>query len=337
MPRQFFRNWWLPPLSRDRTLYIYNLALVSLVHYQYRHYTSQSKKEDMPNGRRKLYFVAFESAFHYSGSATGLAAKYLRCYNGSRGRRGTVRSFLSTRKYGTKTSLRRKSLWIRGKREGNITKSLNIKNMVDISHHLTIPVAPQWLLQNVLRTKHSYWWKTKKKTVQISIYLVVWRQTIILKLVIRKLLDGLKTSSQTLRDSSTEKTLREDYLAHSLLPLRLFDGSVDVNGLYWTTTFPTKNERMMVDSGSLSNITDGTNAIQNISKNGLLIVLGMQPRNNKKSLSGVHACHYTLELARSYPKTMYDGTQSIIVSQMNRFVSDLLSYNMTTWIACPVL
>lgn len=82
-------------------------------------------------------------------------------------------------------------------------------------------------------------------------------------------------------------------------------------------------------------ITDGTNAIQNISKNGLLILLGMQPRNNKKSLSDLHACHYALERARSYPKTWYDGTQSIIVSQVNN-VSDLLSYNMTTWIVCPV-
>lgn len=70
---------------------------------------------------------------------------------------------------------------------------------------------------------------------------------------------------------------------------------------------------------------------------GLLELLGMQPRNNKKSLSDVHACHYVLERARSYPKTWYDGTQSIIVSQVNRFVSDLLSYNMTTWIAFPVL
>lgn len=70
---------------------------------------------------------------------------------------------------------------------------------------------------------------------------------------------------------------------------------------------------------------------------GLLELLGLQPRNNKKSLSDVHACHYVLERARSYPKTWYDGTQSIIVSQVNRFVSDLLSYNMTTWIAFPVL
>lgn len=55
----------------------------------------------------------------------------------------------------------------------------------------------------------------------------------------------------------------------------------------------------------------------------------------KKSLSDLHACHYALERARSYPKTWYDGTQSIIVSQVNN-VSDLLSYNMTTWIVCPV-
>lgn len=40
----------------------------------------------------------------------------------------------------------------------------------------------------------------------------------------------------------------------------------------------------MVDSGSLSNNLDGTNDIQNISKNELLKLLGMRPRNNKKNL-----------------------------------------------------
>lgn len=125
----------------------------------------------MPISRSRPYAVAFGSAFHYAGRAIGLAAKYFRRNNDSRGRRVTVWNFFTTRRYRTRTSLRPKSLRIRRKREGNVTNSFNVKNMVDISHHLTIPVAPQWLLQKVLRTKHSYWWGTRKKTMQISKYL----------------------------------------------------------------------------------------------------------------------------------------------------------------------
>lgn len=133
----------------------------------------------MPISRSRPYAVAFGSAFHYAGRAIGLAAKYFRRNNDSRGRRVTVWNFFTTRRYRTRTSLRPKSLWIRRKREGNVTNSFNLKNMVDISHHLTIPVAPQWLLQKVLRTKHSYWWGTRKENnADFKIPVFVWRQTI---------------------------------------------------------------------------------------------------------------------------------------------------------------
>lgn len=122
----------------------------------------------MPISRRRPYAVTFGSAFRYAGRAIGLAVKYFRRNNGSRCRRGTVGSFLSTSDMEQEPPCDAcKSLWIRGKREGNVTKSFNFKNMVDISH-LTIPVAPQCLLQNVLRTKHIYWWGNKEENNAIQ-------------------------------------------------------------------------------------------------------------------------------------------------------------------------
>lgn len=125
----------------------------------------------MPISRSRPCAVAFGSAFHYAGRAIGLAAKYFRGNNDSRGRRVTVWNFFTTRRYRTRTSLRPKSLWIRRKREGNVTNSFNLKSMVDISHHLTIPVAPQWLLQKVLRQSIVTDGEQEKKTMQISKYL----------------------------------------------------------------------------------------------------------------------------------------------------------------------
>lgn len=247
----------------------------------------------MPISRRRPYAVTFGSAFRYAGRAIGLAAKYFRRNNGSRCRRGTVGSFLSTSDMEQEPPCDAcKSLWIRGKREGNVTKSFNFKNMVDISHHLTIPVAPQCLLQNVLRTKHSYWSETKKKTMQFNIPRRVetnyhtetgnqkafwWTEDKVIFTEPEKFFyrENFKRGLFGAFTSTTETI----WWKWRSVPGSV---SVDVNGLYWTTTFPTKNERMMLGSGSLSNITDGTNAIQNISKNGLLILLGMQPRNNKK-------------------------------------------------------
>lgn len=54
----------------------------------------------MPIDRRRPYAATFGSAFHYAGRAFGLTAKYFKRNNGGHGRRGTVRNFLSTRRYG---------------------------------------------------------------------------------------------------------------------------------------------------------------------------------------------------------------------------------------------
>lgn len=59
------------------------------------------------------------------------------------------------------------------------------------------------------------------------------------------------------------------------------------DGFYWTTRFPTKGERKIVDTEELRKLFDGSNA-RTITKDRLLTTFGVEPKGDTADVRDIH-------------------------------------------------
>lgn len=104
------------------------------------------------------------------------------------------------------------------------------------------------------------------------------------------------------------------------------------DGWYWTTTWPTKTEREMVDTTVLSNMMDGTQALAAISKNQFLNMMGAKSKQDDGGFDDQHDCKFWIGRDAPYPKDWFTNHQSKIVGSVERFCSDYVSYTMTSYV-----
>lgn len=103
------------------------------------------------------------------------------------------------------------------------------------------------------------------------------------------------------------------------------------DGFYWTTRFPTKGERKIVDTEELRKLFDGSNA-RTITKDRLLTTLGVGPKGDTADVRDIHNMKFFIGRGLQYAKAWFDGKQSTVVSQVNRFVRDFFTFDILTYV-----
>lgn len=105
------------------------------------------------------------------------------------------------------------------------------------------------------------------------------------------------------------------------------------DGWFWSTNWPTKNERKMVDTTVLTNLMDGTTPMpDSFLKDDLLKALGAVSKNEDGGFEDQHGCAFALGRNVQYPHQWYTGKQSLIATDVERFVRDFVTYDMVTYI-----
>lgn len=105
------------------------------------------------------------------------------------------------------------------------------------------------------------------------------------------------------------------------------------DGWYWTTNWPTKKERKMVDTSVLSNLVNRTTSMGlNYTKDNLLDALGAISKQEDGSFKDQHDCKFTIGRAMQYPSQWFDGATYTDVSDVKRSVTDWVSFDMISYI-----
>lgn len=99
------------------------------------------------------------------------------------------------------------------------------------------------------------------------------------------------------------------------------------HGFYWTTRFPTKGERNIVDTEELRKLFDGSNA-STITQDRLLTTLGVEPKGDTADVRDIHNMKFFIGRGLQYAKAWFEGKQSTVVSQVNIFVRNFFTFDI---------
>lgn len=81
----------------------------------------------------------------------------------------------------------------------------------------------------------------------------------------------------------------------------------------------------IVDTEELRKLFDGSNA-RTITKDRLLTTFGVEPKGDTADVRDIHNMKFFIGRGPQYAKAWFDGKQSAVVSQMNRFVRDFFYF-----------
>lgn len=104
------------------------------------------------------------------------------------------------------------------------------------------------------------------------------------------------------------------------------------DGWFWSTKFPTKGERKMVDTSVLTKLVNRTTPIGNLTKDQLLAKLGVVSKQEDDGIEDIHNCMIAVGRGIPYPNNWYTLKKSAKVSDVLRYVTDYLSFDMITYI-----
>lgn len=105
------------------------------------------------------------------------------------------------------------------------------------------------------------------------------------------------------------------------------------DGWYWSTNWPTKNEKKMVDTDVLVDLMNGTTPMPDTyMKDDLLKALGAVSKNEDGGFEDQHCCSFALGRNVQYPHQWFVGKQSTVATSVERFVRDFVTYDMVTYI-----
>lgn len=104
------------------------------------------------------------------------------------------------------------------------------------------------------------------------------------------------------------------------------------DGWWWSTSWPTKGEREMVDTTVLHNMMDGSQSIAAYSKNKLLQELGAKSKQEDGQFDDQHDCKFWIGRDAPYPASWYTGKSSAVPASCERYCRDHVGFIMTTYI-----